>query len=128
MPSEQSALDAHLVACKFCREFAASVAHQAAALQNLPIETASAKLSRHLVAPRRGWLARIWNTRVSVPIPVVVAIVFVVAGGSFAIVRKSGTPKVDSPQLESSIEYVQVEVVPASSARPLNMTTPANKE
>lgn len=127
-PFEQSAIDAHLISCEFCREFAASVAYQSATLQNLPIETAPAQRGHHLAPPSNGHLARIWNTRVSVPIPIAAAIVFVVAGGLFAIVRESETPKVDSPKLESSIEYVQVEVVPASSARPLNLSTPANKE
>lgn len=123
--SEQAELRQHLAECESCREFQRSLLSDRQLLAALPSVQTSHRQSN---TRGKSLLTRIWSTRLSVPMPIAAGIVLLVLSlAALSAFRRTDAPPAIGPAPSGSIDYVQVEVVPASEAKPLTPESHINK-
>jgi anti-sigma factor RsiW len=120
--TQQEELRNHLATCAHCREFQSSVIRSSALLRRLPeLETDISLRAASSSARKPNPLMRIWKYRISLPAPLAVAALLVVIGLSlWGTLRHPVEPAVQTVQPATTINYVQVEQIPAGSGTPLS--------
>jgi anti-sigma factor RsiW len=120
--AKQEELRTHLATCAHCREFESSVGRSSAFLRALPNLEMNVPLhATPLSAKKPNPLTRIWQYRISIPAPLAVAALLIVIGLSvWAALRHPDQPAIQTAQPATTINYVQVEQIPAGSGKLLS--------
>lgn len=113
---EQLEITQHLRQCASCREFAATMARHEHAIQSLPLMAAARPLPEaRKSAP--GFLSQLWNTRLTVPVPVAAAAILVLLSVAvFSLFSSEQPAPLEQPLAAGQVDYVQVEMISPSTA------------
>ena len=126
LPDEKAdELERHLAESPESVRFLRDALDQSRMLQRLPEQAMTKPLA---ISERKG-ARRMWQLRLTVPLPVAAAVAILVAGLAWVSLKPSGTPseRKSQPTSGTSVQYVQVEKLAPASAVPVSSSGVENK-